>query len=208
MENYFVEFARNAANGSPIAAYLFFFFNSILQVLFPPYPGDSIIALQGYLSTKGILNPYILLTNIFIATYLSSLFLYIVSFKYGEAVINKSIIKNYFDINKINRLEDWFRKYGAIIIIINKFLPGLGSLTFIATGLFKLPRIPAMISIGVACILHNIVLFIGGRIAGENTKIIKNFIREYSIYIILGIIIIGLIYIIIKKLWGKHPRSK
>lgn len=198
MEALIVNFAKDIAINKPILAYTFFFINSVLQILFPPYPGDTIIVFQGYLSLEGILNPYFLLFNILVGTVLSSIFLYYLGYAHGDKVLNNNFINKYFKISKIYCLNKWFEKYGSLIVILSKFTPGLGSIAFIAAGLFKLPPVRTIISIGIACILQNATLYMGGRIAGENIDFIKHLINEYSLIILLSILIAFIAYFIIK----------
>lgn len=198
MEKDLLFFAESIAKTNPLLAYIFFFFNSILQITFPPYPGDSIIIFQGYLSSIGLLSPALLFLSTFTGTFLSSVFLYMISNKLGNKLINGRFIKKYFDVRKIYSLENWFRKYGAAAIIINKFIPGIGSLTLIGAGLFKLKTLPAVLAIGIASLLHNTVLFMAGRFTGKNIRLLQKFVGEYEKLILSGVLIISAIYIYFK----------
>lgn len=64
MENYvyyILEYLKSAALSKPFIIYIFAFLNAALQIYFPPYPGDTITIIQGFLSSKGYLNIYLLL---------------------------------------------------------------------------------------------------------------------------------------------------
>lgn len=203
MEKLLVGFAKDIVSTNPFMAYIFFFFNAVLQIVFPPYPGDTITILEGYLSSKGHLNSFFLLLATLSGTYLSSIFLYIISYKFGERIVSNNFIKKYFDISKIYKLENWFKKYGPFVIIINKFLPGIGSLTLIAAGLFRLPPIPAFVSIGTATVIHNTFLFMAGRLTGDNMDLIRQIIREYNRIIISAAAIVSIIYLYVKFVYIK-----
>jgi membrane protein DedA with SNARE-associated domain len=198
MEEEIVAFAKNLAETHPAYAYIFFFINAVLQILFPPYPGDSIIIFQGYLSSTGLFSSPLLLITSISATLLSSIFLYIISCKFGERVITSKFIMKFFDINKMAKLEAWFKKFGTIAIIITKFIPGVGSLILIAAGLFKLPYIPAIISISAASVLHNTILFMTGRVTGYNLYWVKSLVIEYYRFILIVLFIIIAIYVYTK----------
>ncbi len=200
MEGSILSFSEAIAKTNPLLAYGFFFLNSVLQVLFPPYPGDSVVIFQGYLSSKGLLNTPLLIITTNAGTFFSSVLLYIISNRLGEKVVEGKFVKKYFDTNKIYKLENWFNKYGAIAIVINKFIPGIGSLTLIGAGIFKLKFSPAIISIGAASLLHNMVLFMAGRLTGDNMLIIQQFVREYEKLILSGILIISAVYIYFKHI--------
>lgn len=207
MEREILAFAENAAKTNPLLAYFFFFINAVLQVLFPPYPGDSVVVFQGYLSSRGILNPPLLLLSTFLGILLSSYFLYAISQKYGVGIIEIRFFKKYFHTEKVYKLEKWFDKYGAPAIIISKFVPGIGSLTLIGAGIFKLRTLPALISIFIASLLRSIFLFMTGQLAGENIELIQSFITKYQNLLLALILLAGALYVYFKYFRKKNKPS-
>lgn len=208
MESQIIAFINKLVLKSPISAYIFFFINSVLQILFPPYPGDTIVVFQGYLSSHGILNTYLLLTVTLCGTYLSSIFLFNLGFKYHYKLFNNRLIKKYVDYNKVKSLESWFKRYGALVIIVSKFIPGLGFASILAAGIFKLPVKTTYISIAVSTLIHNGILFFAGRIAGDNMDLIKNIIFEYNKLIIICLFILSIVYLYIKFSFKRKPLKK
>lgn len=203
MEKEILAFAKSIAESNPLLAYLFFFINAALQILFPPYPGDSVIVLQGYLSSRHLLSTPLLFLVTLAATYSSSLLMYYISYRLGERILSNRYISRYFNIERISKLEGWFNKYGSAAIIINKFLPGFGTLTLIAAGIFRLPQATAFISIGIASLLHNAALFMAGKLTGENIVLIHQVLDEYKKLILSGILMVSAIYIYVKFLHRK-----
>lgn len=198
MEQQITAFAEGLIAFNPIIAYFFFFINSALQILFPPYPGDSVIVLSGYLSSSGILNTPMVLTVTLGSTFLSSILLYTLSFKYSDKILSSKFMNRFFNIKKVYSLENWFKKYGSIAIIINKFLPGIGSLTLISAGVLKLPKGSAYASIALASVIHNLLLFAAGRVAGSNMEFIKLTISKYNRIFFAAAILLALVYAYIK----------
>jgi membrane protein DedA with SNARE-associated domain len=207
MERSILAFAESIAKTNPLLAYTFFFLNSVLQVLFPPYPGDSVVIFQGYLSSKGLLSTPLLFLSTYTGAFSSSVFLYLISHRLGEKLVEGRFVKKYFDTKKIYKLENWFNKYGAIAIVINKFIPGIGSLTLIGAGLFKLKALPAVISIGAASLLHNMVLFMAGRLTGNNMLLLQQFVSQYEKLILSVILIISAIYMYFKYMHVKKEHN-
>lgn len=204
MERQILIFIKSIADKNYFVTYIFFFFNSCLQILFPPYPGDTITIFQGYLTYRMGFNKYFMLLSTLLGSFLSSMFLYYFSYKKSDYVLNNKYLIRLFNIDKIHKLESLFRKYGVFFILINKFIPGLGSLTFIAAGIFKLQFIPALLSILIANILHNTMLFTAGAITGDNMDIIKASIKEYYRLIVVMISILFSIYWVLQKKLRKN----
>lgn len=195
MEQQVLNFISDLSQKNIFATYLFFFINAMLQIVFPPYPGDTITIFQGYITYSIGYNKYLMIFSTVLGSFLGSIILYYFSYKESDKVLNNKFLVKLFGIDKIHKFENWFKKYGSFFIIINKFIPGIGSLTFVAAGIFKLPKVPAIITILIANVLQNTMLFTAGIVAGDNMPLIKASIKEYSNIIIFIIAIFAAIYV-------------
>jgi membrane protein DedA with SNARE-associated domain len=189
---------------NPQIAYIYALLNSFFQVFFPPYPGDTIIALLGYLSYLKIIKGGVVLSLIILSTFLSSSLLLYLSYNFSDLIKNSLYFQRFFNLRQLENFEKWYRKIGPFFIVISKFIPGINSIVIIASGLFKIDLKYSLISIGIATIIHNSMLFIAGRIAGENIDILKSLIKEYTSYVLLGIILITLLYFLLKRYINKE----
>lgn len=208
MEKEIAAFVNTLAAENSVIAYLFFFVNSVLQAVFPPYPGDTIIVLLGYLSSRNILNTPVVLTTILSGTYIGSVLLYAVSYKFKSRFINNKFIKRYINIDKVQSLESWFKKYGAFVLIGSKFIPGAAFIAIISAGLFELSPISVFISLGLSTLIHNTALFLAGRLAGNNMEKMKLAMAEYTHFIIFGVLIISILYLYIKSVYKRKFKDK
>ncbi|KPU45292.1 hypothetical protein OXPF_11850 [Oxobacter pfennigii] len=198
MEQALIDFTNNISANHPYLAYAFFFISAVLQIMFPPYPGDTVLIIEGYLSSKGFFNFFGITVNAIIATFLSCLFLYHTAYKMGDKIYDIPVIKRYFSKDKLLMLNSWFLKYGSFAILISKFIPGIGSFVMIAAGTFKASRISAYIAMAVAAILHNTMLVLLGRAAGNNMDLIKSMLHRYNVAVAVILIIAAGIYIYVK----------
>lgn len=89
-----------------------------------PVPGDLIIIYTGYEIAKGIIPYVIAFIIILIAVLLGSSILYFLSAKYGESVILQ--FGKYIDLDKkkLSIVQEKFKKYGPIVIILGRHIPG------------------------------------------------------------------------------------
>lgn len=196
MEQSLIDFTNNMAVNHPILAYIFFFISASLQILFPPYPGDTVLVIEGYLSSKGYFNIYMIGLNAVTATFLSCILLYHISYKLGDRVFQISFIKKFFSSNKMGKITQWFSKYGSAAILLSKFVPGIGSLTMIVAGTFKVPGIKAYAAMGTASLIHNSFLLFLGKTTGDNMELIKYMFRRYNIFIVGVIMGTAALYLI------------
>ncbi len=200
MERILVDFAQKIVMENILLSYLFFFVSQSLQILFPPYPGDMILILEGYLSEIANLNFYFVVANAAASTSLSSILLYNIGRRKQERILHSKIITLLFATEKINKLNRLFSKLGALVIIISKFIPGIFSLTVLSAGVFKVRKRFAYLSIIVISFLHNLTLILLGKLVGENWSIILRKMNVYNRYIIIIAIVVLIIYFILLQL--------
>jgi membrane protein DedA with SNARE-associated domain len=186
------------------------FSSAMLQNLFPPYPGDVIIAFSGYISSHLVILgsfrlSFILNTLIiFLGTIFSSYLIFSLGYAKGESILRNKYINKYFPINNYDNIKKFVDKYGIYSIIISKFIPGIYTLVILAAGIFKFDKFKTIISICIVTIIHNGLLIFIGKKVGNNINLIKNIMSHYNKYLI--ILILLLIFIII--LYNALKRKK
>lgn len=200
MEELIINFSKNIVSNNIVLSYLFFFISQSLQILFPPYPGDMVLILEGYLSQIANLNIILVMINAILATSLSSVLLYKIGEKEGEKILDLKIIKLLFETKSVDKLRHLFEKFGPLVIVISKFIPGIFSIALLSAGIFKVKNTFVYTSIVMVTSVHHIILIILGKILGENWTIIFYKIQTYNKYIFIAIIIILIIYAIMHYL--------
>ena len=192
MEKIIIDIAKKVVLDYPIFSYLFFFISQSLQILFPPYPGDMLLIAEGYLAGLANLNIILISVNAITGTFLTSIFLYHVGIKEEYKILHSRIIQYLFDVKKVSKLEKLFNKYGAVVIVISKFIPGIFSITLLSAGVFKVKKKSVYLAVFFITSIHHIMLIILGQTLQENWIVLIRKINLYNRYII-GIVIIGLI---------------
>ena len=194
MEEYLISFVKNIVETNIFVSYLFFFISSLLQVTFPPYPGDTITVFSGYVTT--VSNSFGLTSvgiNSISGTILGSYIIYKIGYLKGESVLNYKMVKMFFPEKKKKRAQELFDKYGAGAIFLSKFVPGVNTIIVLFAGIFKIKPYVAFVSFVSAAVIHNIILVFLGAFLGNNMEYIKLLISTYNmvVLIIIGILVLG-----------------
>jgi membrane protein DedA with SNARE-associated domain len=89
-----------------------------------PIPGDIVIAYTGYQVSKGAISYSVAFMLLLMAVLLGSSILYYLSSHYGQKIVLK--FGEYIDLDekKLLIVEEKFRKYGPLVIIIGRHIPG------------------------------------------------------------------------------------
>lgn len=203
MEELIIQFSKNIVSQNILLSYVFFFVSQALQVLFPPYPGDMVLILEGYLSEIAGINIVLVILNAISATYFSSVVLYILGDIEGKKILQSKIIMKLFETDKVLKLKRLFDRFGAIVIIVSKFIPGIYSITVLSAGIFKVKKEVAYTAIFIITSIHHIALIILGKVLGENWTYVFRKIEVYNRQMLMLIIPIAFLYLIIIKLKNK-----
>ncbi len=201
MEEFVLEFANTIVSKNVFLSYVFFFISQSLQILFPPYPGDMILIVEGYLTELADLNILIVLINAILATTLSSILLFYIGEKGEHKILESKIIHYLFDTKIVEKLRGLFARHGALVIIISKLIPGIFSITVISAGIFKVKKVRAYSAIFAITAIHHSILIILGKLLGENWTIIFRRLNVYNRYIIVAgiLLLIGYVLLLVIK---------
>lgn len=187
---------------SPWIVYVTFFMSAILQLTFPPYPGDTILIAGGYLGSIGMSGGEVpIFVSYWFGTLLSSFLLYSIGEWKGEELLKSKLVRRYFPEKNQEKAKKWVFRFGIIAFILCKFIPGLNSLIIVFGGIFKYNKILFYLGVGVASTIHNVAFFTVGRAIGNNYNNIIRFLSIYNkaVFAIVGVgILVYIVYLILR----------
>lgn len=163
-----------------------------------PLPGDLYIAYVGYQIHRGIIPYHVAFIVLMIGILCGSTILYFLSYYFGKNLVLR--FGKYIHLNekKLIYLEKKFRKYGALVIIFGRHVPGFRIPITIFAGLSKVKYSTFILSEAVSIIAWIAIFLQIGVKLGKNTNVL--FHNHFSF---LLIILIPLTLTIITVMFGK-----
>jgi membrane protein DedA with SNARE-associated domain len=79
----------------------------------------------------------------------------------------------FFKAEDIVRGEEWYRKYGYFLILLNRFLPGIRSVIAIVGGISGLRLHMVAILALVSAAIWNLIWIVVGYTLGENWEVVQ-----------------------------------
>ena len=184
--------------------YLLLGLSAFVENVFPPIPGDTITAFGAFLVGAERLSFF----GVYISTTLGSLFGFMFLFWIGSLLGRRFFIERdyrFFRAKDIIRAEEWFRKYGYFLILLNRFFPGIRSVISIAGGISQLKVLRVTLLALISSCVWNLIWIILGYSIGANWDIVKEkmarimFSYNLAILILIGLAILILVVRMIKK---------
>lgn len=178
----------------PIGIIAFSFFIAYVENIFPPSPSDILIVFCGTLVGIGTIDFF----SIAIASTLGGCAgfctMYILGRKFGTTITTSSRF-SFLPISSLNRAEEWFRKYGNWVIVVNRFLSGTRAVISLCAGISKLPFGRTLILSAISAFVWNSLLITGGLLLGERWRIINDYLSMYSQFITPTLILVILFFV-------------
>ena len=183
---------------SPLALYLILFLSAYVENVLPPIPGDTVTIFGAYLVGIGRLDFALVLA----ATTAGSLFgfmtLYTIGYRFGREFFER---KNYrfFPREKIVKTEAWFRKYGSVVILGNRFLSGVRSVISISSGVARMPWMRVGVFALISSTVWNAMLISIGYFLGVNWQTVNRLISQYNQ--VAGVVIVLVLLAWLVRRW-------
>jgi len=175
--------------------YLGIFLLMLIESSFIPFPSEIVLVPAGYLASKGEMNiSFILffsllgslagaLINYFGALYVGRKFL----LRYGKYILISE--------ETLDKMEQFFKKHGAISTFTGRLIPGIRQLISIPAGLSKMNLKVFIFYTSLGALIWSIILVALGYLIGENQELIKEYLSQIVTITLLTVAIITAMYI-------------
>ena len=147
----------------------------------------------------------------FIIVYLSTTFGSLAGFMFvfwiGRYLGRKLFEKDYlfFKRENIIKAKEWLKSYGYILILFNRYIPGIRAVISIASGILRLSTLKVMIMAFIGCATWNFIIMYIGLTIGSNWNEIKErlsyLLSRYNI--IVTSVLLGLILLFVITKWAR-----
>jgi membrane protein DedA with SNARE-associated domain len=192
----FESILNNISHLTPFWIYVTLFFFSFIENVFPPSPSDLVILIGGTLVSTGVIHfiPTLLLATI------GSVLGFMTLFYFGSTVDKKLVHSGkyrYIPVDAIEKVEQWFKKYGYWIILVNRFLPGTRSVISFFAGMSRLNVKRTIILATISSFVWNAFILYLGILFGHNVDVVDKYLSTYS-NIVIGITIVIVLILLIR----------
>jgi membrane protein DedA with SNARE-associated domain len=107
----------------------------------------------------------------------------------------------------VDDIVERFQRRGPAILIINRFLPGLRALVFVAAGMAGLGTRAVLLYAALSAALWNLAIMAVGVTLGTNLDALSSLVATYTVwaFTIMVCLVVAMIAVF---LWRRHQRGK
>ncbi len=178
---------------------------AMLEYLVPPLPGDTVLVLGGAYAVRGEQS----LPGVFVAVTVGSVAGLSVHWWLGRALARKleRSEKLPFGLKheRLTALQASMKKRGDWILAVNRFIPSVRALVFIAAGASHIPYRRAAALGALSAAAWNILLLSVGYLVGGNAERLATFVRhwERTVFALLAVAAVALLL----RWWLRRRRA-
>lgn len=180
---------------------------AVLEYVVPPVPGDAVSIAGGVLVAQGVIGVPAALAVTTLGSIVGSVVMYGVGLAAGRHPRLRRLLARLFTEERVERVAVSYRRWGRLIIVANRFLPGIRTTFIVGAGLFRVPLADVIVFGGLSALLWNSLLIGVGWLVGANLAHLERLLADYTlvVWIALGGILIALIARLAWRRRGRRP---
>lgn len=186
------------------AVFAWLFAGALIEHVFPPFPGDTVTLAGALLVAAGQLS----LPLTFLAVLGGSLLGSALDHAFGRWLARRMTREGLGPglgkrlLSSLERGQAAFRRHGDMALVLNRFLPGVRALLFVAAGLSGMPLGRVLALGALSATLWNSLILAGGLALGAHLDLLEAWVRRmgYGAWTALGLALaVALIFRVIHR---------
>jgi len=170
----------------PIFIYIFLFFNAFFESIFPPYPSDAFVLVFSFIAGRGSFNPIFVYIFTVLGNICGIMIIYYIGREYGKCLIqtlSRTFFGRLLPIKMIEESKQKFARYGDLIILLNRFFPGMRAPICFTAGIVGIRNIKVFVYALISILIWNLFLVSVGFYIGTTWVEASKFLRNYNIIV-------------------------
>ncbi|ABS24394.1 DedA family protein [Anaeromyxobacter sp. Fw109-5] len=189
------------------AAPAILFAASFVEYVFPPFPGDLVVVLGAWYAVDGALSWPATFVSVTAGAMLGAWIDYRVGAAVGRRLDRRLSGTRSLSAERLLRFEASYRRWGALLLVSNRFFPGVRAFFFLAAGAAGIPLRRVLLYGGLSAALWNAVLLGAGALFARNVEELVHLFEHYTYaawWALGGVAAVALA----GALWRRHAARK
>ncbi len=154
------------------AAPAILFLASFVEYVFPPFPGDLVVVLGAWYAVQGQIS----WAATFAATTAGALAGAWIDWRVGRTLgrhleqraHRPTVIHRLLTAERLDRFDASYRRWGGLLLVANRFFPGIRAFIFVAAGASGIPLRRVLVLGGISAAAWNVLLLGAGALIAKN----------------------------------------
>jgi membrane-associated protein len=166
------------------AAPLILFGASFIEYVFPPFPGDLVVVLGAWYAVQGQIS-WAMTFAVTTAGALAGAWL---DWRVGAALgrqlegraHRRTVVHRLLTEERLAQFEASYRRFGPLLLVLNRFFPGIRAFVFVAAGAAGIPLRTVLLLGGISAALWGALLLGAGAFLARNVDDLVALFDRYT----------------------------
>ena len=164
---------------------------ALLEYVVPPFPGDTVVLMGGIYAVRGEKPWWLVLGVVTVGSVLGAAINYAVG-RWLARRFEANPGRSFFGLThaRLESVQARMRRAGPWLLLVNRFLPGIRGVIFIAAGAAHVPRVNALALGAVSALAHSGLVLGLGMAVGGNLERLTLLVSRYQ-YAVIGLLVVA-----------------
>lgn len=161
---------------------------SFVEYVFPPFPGDTIVVLGAWYAVHGAISWPAAFLAVTAGAVAGAWLDWRVGRSLGPALSSRATLSGLLDAERLAKFESAYRRWGGLILVANRFLPGVRAFLFVAAGATGIPLGKVLLLGAASAALWNALLLALGALIARNLADMSAILDRYTVatWVVMG----------------------
>jgi membrane protein DedA with SNARE-associated domain len=180
---------------------------SFIEYVFPPFPGDAVVVLGAWYAVEGKVSWPIAFLAVTIGAVLGALADYGIGRWLAPRLDARASRRGALSAERLARFHQAYQRWGAALLLLNRFLPGVRGFIFVGAGAAGVPLGRVLFLGAVSAAVWNGLLLAAGRLLVKSLPELLELFREYSLaaWVVMGLITLAGAGFVLHRRRGRAP---
>lgn len=174
--------------------YLGIFIMMFLESSFFPFPSEVVMIPAGYLAYKGEMNMYLVILFGILGSLVGAIFNYYFALKLGRRFLMRYGKYIFISEDTILKMEEFFNKHGHISTFFGRLIPVVRQYISLPAGLSRMNLFVFSVFTSLGAGIWVAILAFLGYFLGGNEELIKEYLHQIIIALLVLIVIFSYLY--------------
>ena len=177
---------------------------TFIEYVFPPFPGDLVVVLGAWYAVQGELSWAGTFASVTLGAVAGAYVDYRVGAALGRRLELRAAGRSPLTAERLARFEASYRRWGGLLLVANRFFPGVRAFIFVAAGATGIPLRKVLLLGGVSAALWNAVLLAAGALLARNAEELVAIVDRYTRLAWLGL---AAALLVLAGVWLRRRRA-
>jgi membrane protein DedA with SNARE-associated domain len=178
------------------AAPAILFLGSLVEYVFPPFPGDTLVVLGAWYAVNGKISWPVAFVAVTAGAVVGAWIDYRIGVSIGAALERGAKRRGPITLEHVRKVEAGYARWGEWFLLANRFLPGVRAFLFVGAGAARLPVGKVLLWGGISAAAWNALLLLAGAFLVKNLDEFVHLLERYTTVAWVGMALVAAVLLV------------